>query len=96
MNAQPVSTEKPLASRLVVAGFVLALVCAFAAVFSGIGYQLELWHFRTGFQIIRWSFMAAIAAVVLLVLGLAISRKTQSIVVMSVINTMTMAVVILQ
>ena len=86
MSAQTASAEKPLARRLVVAGFVLALVCAFAAVFSGIGYQLGLWHFRTGFQIIRWSFMAAIAAVVLLVLGLAISRKTQAIVVMSVIG----------
>jgi uncharacterized protein (DUF1499 family) len=86
MNTQTASTEKPLARRLVVAGSVLALVCAFAAVFSGIGYQLELWQFRTGFQIIRWSFIAAIAAVLLSVFGLAISRKTQSLVVMSVIG----------
>ena len=86
MNAQTTSTEKPLARRLVVTGFVLALVCALSAVFSGIGYQLELWHFRTGFQIIRWSFMAAIVAVVLSIFGLAISRKTRPIVVMSVIG----------
>ncbi len=86
MNAQTGSPEKALARRLVVAGFVLALACALGAVFSGIGYQLELWHFRTGFQIIRWSFMAAIAALRLLVLGLAMSRKTRSIVVMGVLG----------
>ena len=53
MNAQTASAEKPLASWLVRVGFVVAVVCALAAVLSGIGYQMELWHFRTGFQIIR-------------------------------------------
>jgi len=86
MNAQTASAERPLARRLVIAGFVLAILCALAAVFSGLGYQLGLWHFRTGFQIIKWSFMLAIAAVALSVLGLAISRKIRSIVVMAVIG----------
>ena len=86
MNAQTASAEKPLATWLVRVGFVVAAVCALAAVLSGIGYQMELWHFRTGFQIIRWSFMAAIAAVVLSVIGLAMSRKTRSMVIMGVLG----------
>ncbi len=94
MDAQTAPAEKPLASRLVLLGLVLALLCAFAAVFSGIGYQLELWHFRTGFQIIRWSFMAAIAAVILLLVGLAISRKTRPVVVMSVVGLIVGAITI--
>lgn len=86
MNAQAASTEKPLARRIVLIGFVLAVVCAIAAVLSGIGYQMELWHFRTGFQIIKWSFMAAIAAVALSIIGLAMSRKTRPVVVMGVLG----------
>ena len=86
MNAQTTSAEKPLARRIVVLGFALAVVCAFAAVMSGIGYQMELWHWRTGIQLIKWSFFAAIAAVALSVIGLAVSRKSRPVVVMGVLG----------
>ncbi len=86
MNAQSASAEKPLARRLVVVGVVLAMLCAGAAIFSGIGYQMDLWHFRTGFQILKWSFFAAIVALALSLIGLAMSRKTRSVVVMGVIG----------
>lgn len=62
----------PLSQWLLVGGFALALICAGAMVFSGIGYQLGLWHFRTGFMIIRWTFWGAAAAVVLTAAGLLI------------------------
>jgi len=86
MNAQTASAENSLARRIVLIGFVLAVLCTFAAFFSGIGYRMELWHFRTGIQIIKWSFWAAIVAVALSVIGLAMSRKTRSVVVISVLG----------
>jgi uncharacterized protein (DUF1499 family) len=86
MNAQTSLAERPLARRLVTLGLVLAALCALAAVFSGIGYQMKLWHYGTGFLIIKVSFWISIAALVLSVFGLAISRKTQSVVVMGVIG----------
>lgn len=94
MNAQTASAEKPLARRLVILGLVLALLCAVAAVFSGIGYQLKLWHFRTGFLIIKVSFWVSIAAVVFSLLGLAISRKSRAVVVTGVIGVLVGAITI--
>ncbi|MGD2141064.1 MAG: DUF1499 domain-containing protein [Burkholderiales bacterium] len=94
MNAQTSSTERPVARLLVVIGFILALACALAAVFSGIGYQLDLWHFRTGFLIIKVSFYAAIFALVLSVIGLAFSRKTRAMVVMGVIGVLVAAITV--
>jgi uncharacterized protein (DUF1499 family) len=85
MNSQTASAEKPLARRIVLVGFVLAVACVLAAVFSGVGYRLDLWHFRTGIQMIKWSFFAAIAAVGLSVIGLALSRKSRSVVVIGVL-----------
>ena len=41
--------------RIMYIGFVLAIFCAFAAVGSGVGYRLGLWHFSIGFQILKWS-----------------------------------------
>jgi len=50
-GASVTSAQRPLARRIAVAGLILALICAGAAVFSGLGYRLGLWHFRTGFDI---------------------------------------------
>jgi uncharacterized protein (DUF1499 family) len=47
-------------------GFMLALLCAVAAVGSGIGYRLGLWHFRTGFEILKWSFFLSGATLLIL------------------------------
>jgi uncharacterized protein (DUF1499 family) len=94
MDAQTASAEKPLARGLVVLGLVLALLCALAAVFSGIGYQMRLWHFRTGFLIIKVSFWISIAAVALSLVGLAVSRNTRSIVVMGVIGVLVAGITI--
>jgi uncharacterized protein (DUF1499 family) len=85
MNAQTASSEKPLARRIAVIGLVVAVLAVVAAVLSGIGYRLDLWHFRTGIQMIKWSFYAAVAAVVLSLIGLALSRQSRAVVVMSVL-----------
>ncbi len=42
-------------------------------VFSGIGYRLDLYHFRVGFTILRWAFWFALAGAVLSVAGLVIT-----------------------
>jgi uncharacterized protein (DUF1499 family) len=60
--------------RIAQLGFALALLAVLAAACSGFGYQLGLWHFRTGFLILRWAFFGALAAAVLSLLGLLIGR----------------------
>ena len=55
-------------------GFVLALVAVLAAALSGFGYQMGLWHFRTGFLILRWAFYVSVAAAAVSVLGLVLGK----------------------
>ena len=52
--------------RIMYIGFILALLCAVAAVGSGLGYRLGLWHFRTGFEILKWSFFVSGATLLIL------------------------------
>ena len=59
-------------------GFVLALLCAFAALSSGLGYRLGLWHFRTGFKILTWSAFLSGAVLIILLAGMFfIQSKTR-------------------
>jgi uncharacterized protein (DUF1499 family) len=53
---------------------ILALICAAAAILSGLGYRLDLWHFRTGFLILRVAFFVAIAAALLCIAALIVTR----------------------
>ena len=52
--------------RIMYIGFALALLCAVAAVGSGLGYRFGLWHFRTGFEILKWSFFLSGATLLIL------------------------------
>lgn len=76
MNAQQTSgaSASSIGRWLAILGLVLALICAAGAVLSGIGYQMDLWHFRTGFMIIRWAFFGALAAVSLSIIGLIMAK----------------------
>lgn len=67
------SAARPLARRIALAGLILALICAGAAVLSGIGYRLGLWHFRTGFDILKYAFWGALAAAIVSLAGLILS-----------------------
>jgi len=69
MNAQ-----RTLGSRLVVVGLLVALASAAAMVFSGIGYRLDLYHFRIGFTILRWAFWFALGGAIVSVAGLVLAR----------------------
>ena len=60
--------------RWVITGLVLALASAAAMVFSGIGYRLDLFHFRVGFTILRWAFWFALAGGLLALAGLIRTR----------------------
>jgi uncharacterized protein (DUF1499 family) len=60
--------------RVAEVGLVLALLGVLAAAVSGFGYQAGLWHFRTGFTILRWAFYGALAAAALSLLGVLIAR----------------------
>lgn len=58
----------------------VAVACALAAAFSGIGYRLDLWDYRTGFMVLRWSaYIAAGAGVVALVtLAIAAIKRARN------------------
>lgn len=58
-------------SRLV---FLLAIIAALLLLIAGPGTRLELWHFRTGFNLMRWSVYLAIGAAALAALLLLIPR----------------------
>ncbi len=73
MSAHAPAGRKPYATTgrwLIGIGLGVALVSAFAMVFSGIGYRLGLWHFRTGFAIMGWAFWFAGGAAIVSLLGL--------------------------
>jgi uncharacterized protein (DUF1499 family) len=77
-DARDVShAPRGLKVKLAMAGLALALICAAAAIFSGIGYRLGLWHFRTGFAILQWAFWGALAAALVSVAGLIAGRGTR-------------------
>jgi hypothetical protein len=74
MNARQSPGPARVGNRLVVVGLLVAVASAAAMVFSGIGYRLDLYHFRVGFTILRWAFWFALAGALLSVAGFAIAR----------------------
>ena len=61
-------------SRYARYGFWLAIVCAVAALLSGIGYRLGWWPLRIGFDMLRYAAYGAIAATVIGTLGAIVTR----------------------
>ncbi len=56
-------------------GFIVAVICAAAAMAAGFGSRFDWWYFTTGFSILRWAVYGAIGAVVLSGISLFISRR---------------------
>lgn len=59
---------------IAVVGPALALLALLALLLAGPGTRWGLWHFRTGFTILRWAAYAALAALPLALLGALVTR----------------------
>jgi uncharacterized protein (DUF1499 family) len=57
---------------------VLGLAAALMLAAAGPGTRFGWWHFRTGFQVMRWSAMLGIAAILAAVLALLLARRARS------------------
>ncbi len=55
-------------------GFWLAVVCAVAALLSGIGYRLGWWPLGIGFEVLRYAAYGAVAATMIGILGAIVTR----------------------
>src|SRR3989442_9407007 len=60
-----------------IGAFVLAVLCAGAAVAAGLGTRWEAWHFRTGFAILAWATYGGLAAAVLGLVALFLDRSSR-------------------
>jgi uncharacterized protein (DUF1499 family) len=66
--------SKPPVSRVVLAAAALALVALLLGVMAGFGSRWGLWHFRTGFSMLRWSAYAGLATAALSAAAIAWTR----------------------
>jgi len=73
MNAE--NSRCTAVSFIPVAGLVLALAAGAGAALAGFGTRMELWHFRTGFAILKWAAYGGLAAVFISLAGSAIAGK---------------------
>jgi len=53
----------------------LAILCAIAAIASGIGYRMGWWSLKWGFDILQWAAYLAIAATTLAIASVVIARR---------------------
>jgi uncharacterized protein (DUF1499 family) len=74
----PAGRTSSLARWIAVVGLTVAIACVLAAVVSGLGHRAGLWHFRTGFLILRYAFFTALAAAAVSLLGALLSRGARS------------------
>ena len=75
----PASTSAPRSVKtigkwLAIIGLVVAAICVLAAMGSGLGYRAGIWHFRTGFMILRLAFWTALVAAGFCLTGLVLAR----------------------
>jgi uncharacterized protein (DUF1499 family) len=68
------TASRPL-SRVALGGFVLALIAVLLLPLSGIGYRLGLWDFRPGLSVFRWAAYVGVAAAILSLVGLFLTRS---------------------
>ncbi|MEO8164243.1 MAG: DUF1499 domain-containing protein [Betaproteobacteria bacterium] len=73
MNATIGRAPVRLGNWLVFAGLSVAILSAAAMVLSGLGYRLDLYHFRIGFTIMRWAFWFALTGAILSLAGLVMT-----------------------
>lgn len=70
------SRKSMAVSIIPVAGLVLALAAGAVAALAGFGSRINLWHFRTGFAILKWAAYGGLAAAVVSLAGVFLTVKT--------------------
>lgn len=75
----PAPADRQQWPRLALTALGLALAVALMAMLAGLGARWGLWHFRTGFGILRWSAYAAVAVAILSIVsaGLALRERNR-------------------
>jgi uncharacterized protein (DUF1499 family) len=68
--------NRPRIFPLALVGFILAVLAGLALMLAGFGTRWELWHFRTGFDILAWAVYAGIAAVLVSIASAVFTRPT--------------------
>jgi len=66
--------KRTVVSRWAALAATLAVLVLLATMMSGLGHRWGLWHFRTGFQILRYSVYAAMAILPIAVIALIRTR----------------------
>ncbi|MGF1671412.1 MAG: hypothetical protein ACFCU6_13265, partial [Balneolaceae bacterium] len=61
-------------SGVAIGGFFLSFITAFLFLFSGYGYQLEIWPLGTAFSALRNSAYAAFGLILVNLLGIHLAR----------------------
>src|SRR5437870_5203558 len=56
--------------------FGLAIICAGTGLAAGLGSRWGLWHFRTGFMLLRWAAYGALVVVILGLVALVVNRSS--------------------
>jgi uncharacterized protein (DUF1499 family) len=67
-----------LATRLARCSLIVAILCAFAAIFSGLGYRWGWWSLGGGFATLRWAAYGAIVATALAIAGAVVARRNRN------------------
>ncbi len=63
---------KPLLSSI---GLVLSVLAGLTAIASGLGWRLDLWHFRFGFKILEWAAYGALGGAAVSLIALLWPRR---------------------
>ncbi len=69
------SRKSPAGTFIPVAGLALALAAGAAAALAGFGSRVNLWHFRTGFAILKWAAYGGLAAALVSLPGAVAAGK---------------------
>lgn len=75
-------------------GFGLALASAIAAIFSGMGTRYELWNFRVGLLILKWSAYGGLVAASVSLAGCVLALRSGSGIVPALIGIIVGAVLV--
>lgn len=75
-------------------GFGLALASAIAAIFSGMGTRYELWNFRVGLLVLKWSAYGGLVAAAVSLAGCVLALRSGSGIVPALIGIIVGAVLV--